>query len=173
MARLALLLDHEVCFNCQACVVACMQENDLPSGSWINVITIGPRRVEDKLVVDYVPVTCAHCAKPMCVDACPMQAITKRGDGVVLIDESLCNGCTACIQACPFAVIRFNDEKGVVEKCNLCLHRIEKGLKPACVQHCQAGAILFGDINDIVEQMMRQRTQRKMERNRHESQSYQ
>ena len=137
MARLALLVDRDICFNCQACVVACMQENDLSDASWINIVTVGPRMVDGKLVVDYIPVTCTHCANPLCADACPVEAITKREDGVVLIDESLCNGCMACIPACPFAVIRFDDEKGVAAKCNLCIQRIEKGLKPACVQHCR------------------------------------
>jgi Fe-S-cluster-containing dehydrogenase component len=165
MANLALLIDYEICFNCQACVVACMQENDLSASSWINVVTVGPRMVNDKMIVDYVPVTCTHCAKPACVDACPVEAITKRPDGVVLIDADLCNGCMACIPACPFGVIRLNTEKGIAEKCNLCLHRIEVGLEPACVQHCQAGAILFGDINEIAEKMMKQRTQRRIMRN--------
>jgi Fe-S-cluster-containing dehydrogenase component len=165
MANWALLIDYEICFNCQACVVACMQENDLAVFSWINVITVGPRIVENKLLVDYIPVTCTHCAKPACADACPTEAITKRQDGIVLLDEGLCNGCMACISACPFAVIRFNAEKGVVQKCNLCLHRIESGLKPACVQHCQAGAILFGDINEIAELMQKQRIRRSIMNN--------
>jgi Fe-S-cluster-containing dehydrogenase component len=164
MARLALLIDHDSCFNCQACVVACMQENDLSGGSWINVVTVGPRKVDSNIVVDYVPITCAHCAKPACSDVCPANAITKRADGVVLIDETLCTGCMACIPACPFAVIRFNDEKGVAEKCNLCLQRIEKGLEPACVHHCQAGAILFGDINEQAETLMQQRGRKRIGR---------
>lgn len=165
MTNWALMIDHDLCFNCQACVVACMQENDLSAGSWINITTVGPRKENDKLVVDYSPVTCTHCAKPACVDACPMEAITKREDGIVLIDESLCNGCMACIPACPFAAIRLNTEKGVVEKCNLCLHRIEKGLDPACVQHCPAEAIIFGDINGVTEQIMKQRAERRTARN--------
>ena len=164
MTMLALLIDHNICFNCQACVVACMQENDLSVGSWINIVTAGPRKVDGNIVVDYVPVTCAHCAKPPCVDSCPADAITKRGDGVVLIDDKLCYGCMACIPACPFAVIRFNDEKGIAEKCNLCLRRIERGLKPACVHHCQAGAILFGDINEISDSLMKQRERRRIGR---------
>lgn len=164
MAKLALLIDHHTCFNCQACVVSCMQENDLSAGSWINVVTVGPREVDGNILVDYVPVTCAHCAKPACVDACPVDAITKRADGVVLIDESLCNGCMACIPACPFAVIRFNDEKGVAEKCNLCLGRIERGLEPACAHHCQARAILFGDVNEMAESVMEQRVRQRIER---------
>ena len=161
-----LLIDHDICFNCQACVAACMQENNLLSGSYINLVTVGPRMVDGKLAVDYMPVTCTHCARPACVAACPVEAIKKRQDGVVLINTDLCNGCMACISACPFTAIRFNTEKGVAEKCNLCLHRIDGGLEPACVKHCQAKAILFGDINEITERMMKERMQRRAVRNR-------
>jgi len=37
---------------------------------------------------------------------------------------------------------------GVIEKCTWCVHRVEKGLKPACVANCPAGALLFGDLED-------------------------
>jgi tetrathionate reductase subunit B len=66
------------------------------------------------------------------------------------------------MSACPFAVIRFNTEKNVAEKCTLCIHRIKKGLKPACVQHCEAGAIFFGDINEITELMMKERLRKRV-----------
>lgn len=167
MAKWSILIDHEVCFDCRACMVACMQENDLSTGSWINVVTIGPRKENGKILVDYVPVTCAHCAKPPCADVCPTGAITKREDGVVVINESQCIGCLACIPACPFSVIRLNEERGVAEKCNLCLSRIEKGLKPACVQHCQAGAILFGETNEVAKLMMERRMQRRIQHANH------
>lgn len=166
MSNRALLVDHDICFNCHACFAACAQENNLLSGSYINLVTIGPQMLDGKLVVDYVPVTCAHCAEPACVDACPVKAITKRQDGVVLIDSDLCNGCMACISACPFAAIQFNSEKNVAEKCNLCLHRIDRGLEPACVQHCQAKAILFGDINEVTERLRSERIKRRILRNK-------
>lgn len=163
MAQWALLIDYSLCFDCKACEVACKQENNLPVGTdWIKVVTVGPRQVGEKLLVDYIPTTCTHCARPPCADACPTKAIKKSHNGMVVIDEALCDGCLMCITACPFGIIRFNQGKNVVEKCTLCSHRIEKGLKPACVQHCQAGAILFGEINEISRQLMEKRVQRRI-----------
>jgi len=101
--------------------------------------------VGDKLVMHYVPTVCKHCGNPPCIDACPENAITKREDGIVLVNTDLCIGCKACIEACPFKAPQYNPEKNVVEMCTLCVHRVEKGLKPNCATHCPAEAIFFGD----------------------------
>ena len=160
MTQYTLLIDYKLCFDCKACEVACKQENNLPVGpKWIHVVTVGPKKVGDKLVVDFLPMTCVHCAKPPCIDACPTDAITKRHDGIVVIDPALCNGCMACIPACSFAAPQFNPEKNVVEKCNLCLDRVENGLKPSCVQACPSAAIYFGEVNDVIQLMREQRAQ--------------
>lgn len=162
MSQLALLIDHELCFNCKACEVACKQENDVPYGiKWISVIPVGPKKVGDNLIAEFLPITCSHCSKPPCAEVCPTKAITKRGDGIVVIDEELCIGCDQCIPACPFSVIGIDPRKNVAQKCHLCLHRIEENRIPACVQGCQAGAIYFGDINEISLQLRQDRAQRR------------
>ncbi len=163
MPKWSLLIDYGLCFDCKACEIACRMENGLaPDTDWIKVVTVGPRKVGEKLVVDYVPTTCTHCAKPPCAGACPTGAIEKRANGIVAIDEARCNGCLLCVTACPLGVIRFAESKNVVEKCHLCAQRIEKGLKPACVHHCQAGAILFGEANEISRQIEERRISRRV-----------
>ena len=158
MSQYALLVDYKLCFDCKACEVACKQANDLPVGPrWIQVITVGPKKVGERLIVDFIPMTCRHCAKPPCIGACPTDAIIKRQDGIVIINSELCNGCMACIPACPFAALQYNPEKNIVDKCNMCLNRVENGLKPACVQACPSKAIYFGETNDIIQQMRQQR----------------
>jgi Fe-S-cluster-containing dehydrogenase component len=92
-----------------------------------------------------------HCGKPLCLDACPEEAITKSADGIVLINPDLCTGCKQCIEACPFGIPQLNPETGIAEKCTLCAHRIDKGLEPACVLACPTNAIGFGDINRLSE----------------------
>jgi molybdopterin-containing oxidoreductase family iron-sulfur binding subunit len=110
------------------------------------------------------PVLCNHCEEPACVRVCPTQATFKRPDGIVAMDYHRCIGCRFCMAACPYGARSFNfidprpfiekvnDDfptrtKGVVEKCNFCVERIDKGLDPVCVEASQGG-IIFGDLAD-------------------------
>ena len=155
MTQYTLIIDVERCVGCYACEVACKQENNISIGnpSWIKVVQVGPKLEGDKLVMHFVPTVCKHCGNPPCIEACPEDAISKREDGIVLIDAELCIGCKACIEACPFKVPQFNPETNLVEKCTLCVHRIEKGLKPNCVTHCPAEAIFFGEPAKLAKQL--------------------
>jgi len=76
-------------------------------------------------------------------------AITKRGDGIVLIDEELCIGCRDCIEACPLGVMQFDEDKKVAQKCDLCVNRLDKGLQPSCVATCPSHCIFWGNTKEI------------------------
>jgi len=147
----ALIIDHESCWGCKACEVACKQENRSPDGiKLIHVTEDGPRVVGDKLDFVYRVNTCRHCDEPDCVSACPEEAIAKRKDGVVVLDEKTCVGCRLCIDACPYDAISLDNERGVAQKCNLCSHRVDKGLLPACADNvCLAHCIYFGSPGEI------------------------
>jgi Fe-S-cluster-containing dehydrogenase component len=152
MVKYSLLVDVDLCHGCQACEIACKQENDIAKGPrWIRVIQVGPKEVGGQLRMSFVPVYCLHCTKPVCMDVCPTRAITRRADGIVLINADLCTGCKACIEACPFGAPQLNPETNIVEMCTMCVHRVDEGHEPACVLACPTGAIRFGDLNELIE----------------------
>jgi Fe-S-cluster-containing dehydrogenase component len=125
--------------------VACKQENRAADGvKLIAVLEKGPEMVDGKLNFVFHVNLCRHCDEPPCVDACPESAIFKRSDSIVIMDDDLCTGCQACIEACPYEAIDFDPQKGIAQKCNLCHHRIANGLVPACADNvCPAHCIHF------------------------------
>jgi len=108
---------------------------------------------------------CNHCKNPPCVRVCPTKATFQRKDGIVMMDMHRCIGCRFCMAACPYGSRSFNWQdprpfikeknheyptrtKGVVEKCDFCAERLDKGLLPLCVEACKEKALIFGDLGD-------------------------
>ncbi len=151
MKKHALMIDHKSCWGCKTCEVACKQENSAADGiKLIYVSEDGPNMVDGKLDFVFQVNVCQHCDEPDCVDACPEEAITKREDGIVVMDYEQCSGCELCVDACPYGAIAFDEDKGIAQKCNLCYHRVDKGLIPACADNvCLAHCIFFGDPEEI------------------------
>ena len=169
--RWGLLIDANRCdANCDSCIKACRQENnwdntgtDPQDPQWIRKVTVTDKNSGHSQTL---PVMCQHCAQPPCADVCPTGASFKRPDGIVLVDRHRCIGCRYCMMACPYKARSFvhrhveHDEdfnpdvprgKGTVEACNMCVHRVDEGMDPACVVACRdegKAAMVFGDLND-------------------------
>ncbi|MFC1943953.1 4Fe-4S dicluster domain-containing protein [Chloroflexota bacterium] len=164
--RYGLVIDLDRCIGCHTCRIACKVENGIDVGSGIRVETVGgahrdtPAGKFPQLSMYYQPVPCMHCDKPPCLDACPMEAVYKREDGIVLVDEGKCDGCQACMVACPYDSLIYNNDRAIVQKCNLCHKRLEEGLEPFCVTCCEMEALCFGDLNDPESQVSRLIAQR-------------
>jgi len=134
-------------------------ENSPTVGPRIRVETVGgegkdtPAGHYPNLRMAFLPRLCMHCTHPPCIEVCPTEAIWKREDGLVLLDEGKCDGCQACVEACPYGAILYSPKTGLVEKCDLCCHRIDLGLEPFCVVCCEGQAIHFGDLDDPTSQV--------------------
>ena len=131
--QLAFYFDQTRCTGCRTCVVACKDWNDLPTGA------VRFRRIDTheegrfpNVKVSHLSISCNHCRKPTCADACPENAIIKReDDGIVLIDGEKCTGCRVCASASPYEAISFlAEEVAVGQKCDFCMDRPENGEPP-------------------------------------------
>jgi len=160
MKKNALIVDHESCWGCKTCEVACKQENHAPDGiKLISVSEDGPKMVDGRLDFVFKVNVCKHCDDAPCMEACPDEAITKREDAMVIMDYEKCTGCESCIEACPYDVIAFDTRRGIARKCNLCHHRVDKGLIPACADNvCLAHCIYFGDPDEIERMIKKNKT---------------
>jgi tetrathionate reductase subunit B len=97
----------------------------------------------------FVPYNCMHCDNPPCTEVCVSGATYKDAvSGLVLVDQEACIGCGYCVEACPYGVRYIDQKRGVVDKCNACVQRLDVGLQPACVATCVGKSRMFGDLND-------------------------
>lgn len=144
MSTLKLVTDNSLCWGCKTCEAACKQENRAPLGiRLVRVVEEKPKTGADgNLTFSFRVERCRHCENPPCAEACPVEAIVKRIDTVVVLREAACIGCGACVDACPYSSIELDEAAGVAKKCNLCHHRLDRGLLPACADNiCLAHCI--------------------------------
>ena len=147
MTRLAMSVDVNLCLGCEACLVACQTENELPEDRYRLRMVHITRGTFPNLTGEFFVESCYHCQDAPCVNVCPTGATYQNEAGVVLVDPTKCTGCKACVTACPYGM-RYLHPNGYVDKCTLCEHRVEVGQLPACVETCPTGARMFGDLDD-------------------------
>ncbi len=160
MAQRGWLIDLGRCIGCHSCTVACKAEqNTAPANSPLLFKGGSPQRplhLSYRWVIvqeggtypgvwrTFVTSACNHCQTPACLNSCPVNAISKRAaDGIVLIDQEKCIGCKYCVWACPYGAPQWNEATQKVEKCTLCVERVDKGLQPACATTCVGKALTY------------------------------
>lgn len=134
--------DMSRCVGCQCCVVACNEQNNNPAS--VNWRRVG--EIEGGVYPDakrfHVSMACNHCLDPACLTGCPTDAYFKDPKtGVVRHKAEECIGCRYCIWNCPYGVPQFNEERGIVTKCDMCHSRLADSMAPACVSACPEKAI--------------------------------
>ncbi|MBN2318903.1 MAG: 4Fe-4S dicluster domain-containing protein [Acidobacteria bacterium] len=137
------------CVQCHACELACGSIREVEQGlRWRKVMDVWYGEFPD-ITNRSFSFACAHCASPACMEVCPEEAISKRSeDGIVVVDAEKCVGCRTCGDACPFGVPQYGSS-GAMQKCDMCLERMERGRNPACVETCPGEALKFGVLDDL------------------------
>ena len=191
--RWAMSIDLEKCTGCSACTTACYAENNIAivgpeqvaKGRHLNWIRI-ERYFEGEgegMETMFLPMMCQHCGTAPCEPVCPVYAAYHTPEGLNAQVYNRCVGTRYCANNCPYKVRVFNwysaewpeplnwqlnpdvtvREKGVMEKCTMCVQRIRDAqngarlqgrattdgeITPACAQTCPTDAIVFGNIKD-------------------------
>ena len=158
--RWGMVIDLDRCSGCNACSVACRQENNIPTygpdptyagarPEWMSMLWQEPETSTG--LPSLLPLPCMHCADPPCVKVGPVGATYKDPDGFTMQIWDRCIGCRYCMVACPYSRRSFNwsepqwtaleqqmlnpdvatRPKGVVEKCTFCHHRVRRAQEEA------------------------------------------
>jgi molybdopterin-containing oxidoreductase family iron-sulfur binding subunit len=156
-----MVVDLDRCIGCQACVVACQAENNIPinleeeflqhrAKAWIRVERYWEGEFPN-VKARFLPVLCQHCQNAPCEPVCPVYATVHSADGLNTQIYNRCVGTRYCANNCPYNVRFFNwgeprwpeplssqlnpdvtvRSKGIMEKCTFCVQRINRARRDA------------------------------------------
>jgi anaerobic selenocysteine-containing dehydrogenase/Fe-S-cluster-containing dehydrogenase component len=177
--RWGMAVDVDACVGCQACVVACQAENNVPvvgkaqaaygrQLQWIRIERWAEGKPEHPEQT-FLPMFCQHCEVAPCEPVCPVFAAYRTEEGLNGQVYNRCVGTRYCGNNCPYHVRRFNwynyefpaplevqlnpdvtvRQLGVMEKCTMCIQRIMAGKDRA---RDEKRAVRDGDILTACQQ---------------------
>ncbi len=157
----SMVVDIDKCTGCQACVVACQSENNVPINTqelydqrrqltWIRVERYWEGEFPD-VKARYIPIMCQHCDTAPCEPVCPVFATYHNNEGLNVQVYNRCVGTRYCANNCPYQVRFFNywepvwpdslknqlnpdvtvRSRGIMEKCSFCVQRLRRAERDA------------------------------------------
>ena len=165
MKKWNMIIDVAECTNCQLCTLATMDEyvgNDWPGYAapmprhghhWINILQKERGQVP-MIDIAFVPTMCNHCDNAPCMQADKTGAISKRADGIVIIDPEKAKGRKELVDACPYGHIWWNEELKLPQAWPFDAHLLDQGWQQTRGQQsCPTGAMRALKVED--EEMAR------------------
>jgi tetrathionate reductase subunit B len=147
-SKYTMLIDLNSCSGCHACSVACKAEHQVPIGHRRHTVQYVEGGAFPDVSRKFIPTLCQHCVDTPCLEVCAVNAIVKKESGAVVINQDLCIGTGACVDACPYGAIYMDPFSFKASKCDFCESRVEEGELPACADTCPTDAIIFGFEDD-------------------------
>ena len=160
MKKWNLIFDVALCTGCQNCVLAVKDEyvgNDFPGYSaqmprhghkWVDIRQRERGRFP-AVDIAYLFHACQHCDDAPCIRAAQNNAVTKRSDGIVIIDPDRARGQRQIVNACPYQAVHWNEALSLPQHWNFDAHLIDAGWPaPRPVQACPTGALRALKVDD-------------------------
>ncbi len=169
-------IDTSRCTACRGCQVACKEWQEFPAnhtrqlgwGSHQNppdlncynykIVRFSEFREKNRVIWNFFPDQCRHCTEPPCKVAADghvkKAVVIDENTGAVIFTERTKNisktGFLQMREYCPYNIPRRNEKTGIINKCDMCLERVEAGHLPMCVKTCPTGAMSFGERDQIL-----------------------
>lgn len=163
-----LIVDVERCDNCRNCFLATKDEhigNDFPGyaasqpekeHSWVDIKQV-ERGHYPIVEANFMPVMCNHCDDAPCMKVAKDGAITKRADGIVIIDPEKSKGQKEIVDACPYGAVYWNEDKQIPQAWIFDAHLLDGGwTKPRVQQSCPTEVFRALKIDDTEMQRIKE-----------------
>ncbi|MBL8199753.1 MAG: hypothetical protein JNK40_02165 [Chromatiales bacterium] len=162
-----MIVDVAKCDNCRGCFLAVKDEhigNDIPGYAapqppqGHNWLEIERRERGSYPIVEahFMPVMCNHCDDAPCIKAAKNGAITKRPDGIVIIDPVKSRGQKQIVDACPYRAISWNEELQIPQAWIFDAHLLDEGwTRTRAEQSCAMGVFQSVKVEDAEMQQIR------------------